>query len=394
MNFKFLLFIGFALFAFTNLHAHQRSESFSKWSIVESKEDVNVSVVFTVKLSVLSKIFPNKIKDWESFVTSEVLNGFVIKENCIEEENIESFISPQNNSFNIAWTYKCDQPLTNIVNNTFFDQDPSHSHIARFSLHDMVLPEVLFTESSRSATFKVKSTENKEITSFQDYFILGINHIASGFDHIAFLLGLILLNRHFKSLLLAITGFTLGHSLTLALGVLGIVTPMSNWVEAVIGFSIALIALEALSKETTQFVIYTKGLFFFWGVLFFLMLVFGFGGNLLGFIGLCLFSISYFLLVTLKKINLSLFVTTLFGLVHGFGFGGYLSEIGFSEGRFFNALLGFNLGVEAGQIAILIVLIGTMILLNKTKIKYEGMRAFMACLLISVGTFWFLERSF
>ena len=91
---------------------------------------------------------------------------------------------------------------------------------------------------------------------------------------------------------------------------------------------------------------------------------------------------------------IQLFVTTLFGLVHGFGFGGYLSEIGFSEGRFFNALLGFNLGVEAGQIAILIVLIGTMTLFNKTKIRYEGTRALMACLLISVGTFWFLERSF
>ena len=377
-----------------DLEAHQRSESFSKWSSVESEDSVNISATFTIKLSVLSKIFPDNYANWESLVINTVLKGFVLPNSCVLADKVESFVSPQNSTMNISWSYRCDEILKEIINNTFFDEDQSHSHIARFSNNQTEFPEVLFTSSARSASFETKNQENLEVTSFKDYFFLGLNHISSGFDHLAFLLGLILLNRRIKDLLIAVTGFTLGHSLTLALGVLGVVTPLSVWVEAVIGFSIALIALEAIAKETKQFSVYIFGLCLFWVILFLFTLINNLNLSILGLIGLALFSISYLTLVTFQKMNLSLFITCLFGLVHGFGFGGYLSEVGFAEDRLLNALLGFNVGVEVGQLAILSIIIGVILIIESIKFNYIiFLRPLLACLLVSLGIFWFLERS-
>jgi hypothetical protein len=377
-----------------DLEAHQRSESFSKWSSVESEDSVNISATFTIKLSVLSKIFPDNYANWESRVINTVLKGFVLPNSCVLADKVESFVSPQNSTMNISRSYICDEILKEIINNNFFDEDQSHSLIARFSNNQTEFPEVLFTSSARSASFETKNQENLEITSFKDYFFLGFNHISSGFDHLAFLLGLILLNRKIKDLLIAVTGFTLGHSLTLALGVLGVVTPLSVWVEAVIGFSIALIALEAIAKETKQFYLYIFGLCLFWIILFLFTLINNLNLSIVGLIGLALFSISYLTLVTFQKTNLSFFITCLFGLVHGFGFGGYLSEVGFAEDRLLNALLGFNVGVEVGQLAILSIIIGVIFIIESIKFNYIiFLRPLLACLLVSLGIFWFLERS-
>ena len=394
MSLRYFLLILALISLNIDLEAHQRSESFSKWSSVESEDSVNISATFTIKLSVLSKIFPDNYANWESRVINTVLKGFVLPNSCVLADKVESFVSPQNSTMNISWSYRCDEILKEIINNTFFDEDQSHSHIARFSNNQTEFPEVLFTSSARSASFETKNQENLEVTSFKDYFFLGLNHISSGFDHLAFLLGLILLNRRIKDLLIAVTGFTLGHSLTLALGVLGIVTPLSVWVEAVIGFSIALIALEAIAKETKQFSVYIFGLCLFWVILFLFTLINNLNLSILGLIGLALFSISYLTLVTFQKTNLSLFITCLFGLVHGFGFGGYLSEVGFAEDRLLNALLGFNVGVEVGQLAILSIIIGVILIIESIKFNYIiFLRPLLACLLVSIGIFWFLERS-
>jgi hypothetical protein len=396
VSLRFLLFISI-VFLSLNLSSHQRSESFSKWSITQSELDKSqvITATFTVKLTVLAKMYPDLLGDWESRIIKEVLEGFVLPSNCISSKDIESFISNQNGSFNISWHYSCEEPITEIDNNTFFDQDLSHSHIARFTLDSMELPEILFTASSRHTSLKMENDKSFQGTSFLDYLLLGLQHISSGFDHLAFLIGLILLNRRLKSLFIAVTGFTIGHSLTLVLGVLGFVTPMTNWVEAVIGFSIALIALELILKETGQTYFYLKCLSIFWGILFLLIFSLNINISLMGLIGLSIFSLTYLYLVTIEKVRLSLFITTLFGLVHGFGFGGYLSQVGFQESRFLNALLGFNLGVELGQLLIIGFILFISFIFNKKIMNLpSSFRPYMGCLLVGVGTFWFLERSF
>ena len=109
-----------------------------------------------------------------------------------------------------------------------------------------------------------------------------------------------------------------------------------------------------------------------------------------------LFTVSYFNLSnSLRNSNLSLAVTTLFGLVHGFGFAGTLAEVGLPEDRIVSALLGFNLGVEAGQIAIvLLFLLVASWVRNIQIMRTLNLEPLTAVFLASLGSFWFIERIF
>jgi hypothetical protein len=132
------------------------------------------------------------------------------------------------------------------------------------------------------------------------YLALGVEHILIGIDHVLFVLGLVLLVGWRRRLLLAITGFTLAHSLTLAATAL----PQGP-VEACIALSIVLLAVELVDERPT---------------------------------------------LTRRLPGVVAFA---FGLLHGFGFAGALQEIGVPPDRAWLSLLGFNLGVEAGQLLII-----------------------------------------
>jgi hypothetical protein len=142
------------------------------------------------------------------------------------------------------------------------------------------------------------------------YGILGIEHILGGFDHLMFVLSLLFLVGFNKKLVFTISAFTLAHSLTLALSALGWLTLRSPPVEATIALSIMLVAGEALNKEQT--------LSRQWPAL----------------------------------------VAFLFGLVHGLGFAGALASIGLPQNHLFVALLTFNLGVEVGQLFVVVIAFG------------------------------------
>jgi hydrogenase/urease accessory protein HupE len=137
------------------------------------------------------------------------------------------------------------------------------------------------------------------------YVVLGVEHILSGWDHLLFVISLLLLVGFNKRLITTVTAFTVAHSLTLGLSALGWLTLRSPPVEATIALSILLVCGEALRKPGSL----TQR----WPAL----------------------------------------VAFLFGLVHGLGFAGALREIGLPEQHFFVALLTFNLGVEAGQLLVL-----------------------------------------
>ena len=139
------------------------------------------------------------------------------------------------------------------------------------------------------------------------YVVLGVEHILGGFDHLMFVLALLFLVSFNRRLVLTISAFTLAHSLTLALSALGLLTLRSPPVEATIALSIMLVAAEALHKEQT--------LSRRWPAV----------------------------------------VAFLFGLVHGLGFAGALSDIGLPQNHLFVALLTFNVGVELGQLLVVAV---------------------------------------
>ena len=151
----------------------------------------------------------------------------------------------------LKWRQVCDKEPVEILFNLFFSEDPAHVHIATINIDDQPYPEKIFTVSSRS--WNESSALNKEqasaYSSFYDYLELGVKHILTGLDHIAFLVGLLLLKLKRKNLIIVITGFTIGHSITLALGALNYITPASLFVEALIGYSIVIVAIECVACQ-------------------------------------------------------------------------------------------------------------------------------------------------
>ena len=382
----------------SSVSAHQRSESYSKVLINHYENNFEVETVFSIQLSVLSKMQWPLSSNWEQEVLSHVKSNFYIDSECEFKETPKFFTSTTTGYIRLSWSEECQGEVVKLKNNAFFDLDTTHAHISTFKIDGQSYPEKLFTSQSRSWQEGVldRNRGNENEGSIWDYFLLGIKHISTGYDHIAFLLGIILLNRRKRSLLIAITGFTLGHSLTLALGVMNFVSPSTSFVESLIGYSILLISLEFLAKETEQYELYSKSIFFISIPFLIFYSFFGINSYLLGLFGIVLFTISYFNLSNrLRDFNLSIAVTALFGLVHGFGFAGTLTEVGLPEDRIVSALLGFNLGVEIGQITIVLLFFLIVSLLRNIQyLRGLSLEPLAAVFLASLGSFWFIERIF
>jgi hypothetical protein len=175
------------------------------------------------------------------------------------------------------------------------------------------------------------------------FFELGIEHILTGLDHILFILALILGGGRIGSLLGIVTAFTVGHSITLGLAVLGLVRPPTWLVEPLIAASIAYVACENIVLQRTPSRRWLVGL--------------------------------------------------LFGFVHGFGFAGALIELELPPETLFSSLLFFNLGVEAGQAMIIALLFPALLLLSRFEWKRQAVTVISAVVLVAaVGLL--AERTF
>jgi len=200
-----------------------------------------------------------------------------------------------------------------------------------------------------SAVFNIPARDG-ESTVFRSYTALGIEHILTGWDHLLFVLGLVLLVTNRKRLLLAITGFTIGHSITLALAVLGFVFIDGRPVEAIVALSIVLLGVENIRYRRTG--------------------------------------------IETLAIQRPWLVSTAIGLVHGLGFAGALSEFGLPAYAEYLSLFAFNLGVELGQLAFVACVIATAFLLNRANQKLLVPIQTAAIWLVGVsGAYWLVERS-
>ena len=290
--------------------------------------------------------------------------------------------------------------ILSIENKSFFDASAGHIHFARIKINSNDWEETIFTSTRKKNEFSLISGKNQQsaLEVFFDYIKLGFEHILLGFDHLAFLMTLLLISLNLKKVFLTVTGFTIGHSVTLALAALGLIQPSTVAIEALIGFTILLVASQALLLENEKSGIFLKSSLCFLITLGLASIIFGGIVSPLTWIGLIIFTISYAYLVETKKdaeaYNPAL--TLVFGLIHGFGFASVLLELGLPKGKTVSALFGFNLGVELGQILVVVLAISTLYVLGKTKlINYkENLYNISALLLVALGTFWFVGRIF
>ncbi|MDB0054393.1 HupE/UreJ family protein, partial [Candidatus Pelagibacter sp.] len=178
------------------------------------------------------------------------------------------------------------------------------------------------------------------------YIDLGFKHIVpKGLDHILFVLALFLLSSKLKPLILQVSIFTLSHTITLFLGALNIIYVSPQIVEPIIALSICFVAVENLFTE--------------------------------------------------RLMKIRPYVIFFFGLLHGLGFAGILNEIGVADRSFIVSLISFNIGVELGQIAVIILSYIFIALAFQKKKWYRNLVTRPLSIIIAlVGFYWFIQRLF
>ncbi|WP_457103730.1 HupE/UreJ family protein [Methylobacterium sp. P5_C11] len=180
------------------------------------------------------------------------------------------------------------------------------------------------------------------------YLGLGVEHILTGIDHLLFVLALLMLTTGTWRLVKTVTAFTVAHSITLGLATLGIVHVPPRPVEAVIALSIVFVAAEILHARRGQ-------------------------------VGLAA--------------RMPWIVAFAFGLLHGFGFAGALSQIGLPEGQIPVALLFFNLGVEAGQLLFIAGVLALVAVAKRLRVAWPAWAETVPPYVIgTVAMFWVIQR--
>lgn len=238
----------------------------------------------------------------------------------------------------------------------FFDIDPQHKGLLKLQ-YGGNSSAAIFSPEKAEQVFILKSPD--KLSQFLDYGREGVWHIWIGFDHILFLLALLLpavvyregkkwlavaaFKPAFWSVLKIVTAFTVAHSITLTLATLGLISLPSRWVEATIAASVVIAAINnifPLFKERRWVMAFA------------------------------------------------------FGLIHGFGFASVLSDLGLPREALGLALVGFNLGVELGQLAIVAAFLPTIYVLRQTWFYKRVILLGGSVLIAILASIWFAERAF
>jgi hydrogenase/urease accessory protein HupE len=252
----------------------------------------------------------------------------------------------QEGSLYSDWRYDCAQPLVGAkvglsgLDRTVTDALVRIAPLARQVQAARLTSAAPMTEvAARAGAMQVAGT----------YFVLGIEHILSGYDHLLFVLSLVLLLGGGWVVARTVTAFTIAHSITLVGATLGFLGVSQRPVEICIALSIVFLAVEVVKRDLAQPRLSER---IPWAVAF------------------------------------------LFGLLHGFGFAGALAEIGMPEGEVPAALLTFNLGVEAGQLAIVVVALGVLALLGRISRAVRRISERFAAYTIGItASFWLIARA-
>jgi hydrogenase/urease accessory protein HupE len=229
-----------------------------------------------------------------------------------------------------------------------------HRHIARMQAGTVTVEGVLYrghdtleidappSPSPSPSSSPSPSPSNRAAgPGFLAFLRMGIEHILTGYDHLVFLFGLILVGGRVRSLVGVVTAFTVAHSITLALAALDVWSPPPRVIEPAIALSIAYIGFENFFVKSAE-----------------------------------------------KRWR----ITFPFGLVHGFGFAGALREIELPRAQIPVALVSFNLGVEVGQLAVMAIVLPVVLFLRKREWFKSRAVKVLSVAVTGAGVVWFVER--
>jgi len=263
-------------------------------------------------------------------------------------------VVPDRQSLRLAFTVTGARPGRVGIRAYLFPHDPIHQTFVNI-YEDTALRHQAILDATRQTADYYSGSVQGRMSVVRTFVASGIEHILIGPDHILFLIGLLLLGGSFKRLALIVTSFTIGHSITLSLAALDILSPSSRFIEPLIALTIVVVgadnilvlrnaAGEAAEREAT---------------------------------------------------DIRAWLAAAFGLIHGFGFAYVLKEFGLPQAALGWSLFAFNLGVEVGQLLI-VGIVTSVLLLVRRHSSAAAHRVAMAgsIAVILAGLYWFVERVF
>ena len=323
-------------------------------------DSIGVQIVLAVKdTETIFDLDPNhynRVTTSELSANQEAIKRY-LEQACVFRANGEK-VAPstirssvdESNNLELALSYPIREPATVTIEFALItDMQPGHRmFVSVWNSAGNLIAERLLTQAAPELRFSTGEAKGEgapvKLPSFLGFIKLGVEHIGTGYDHLLFLFALLIVTRNFRSSIMVITCFTLAHSVTLAAATFNLVNLPSRITEPLIAATIVYVGVENIWRKGDP-----HGR---WA------LTFG------------------------------------FGLVHGFGFASVLREMGVGAhgGGVALPLLGFNLGVEVGQLAVAAVLLPVIWKLRTTPVFVN--RAVPACsaLVALLGGYWLIQR--
>lgn len=381
-----------------NLLAHTRSVSYSNWLITESE----LIMTFTVPTREVTKLGEYKVlyPDLTASLEKHLLNSILSYPQLGLTKT--TTLRTEQGTVGIEHTYSLESnDLLKIQIDSFFDIAPGHTHYATLKNKNGNMKTVIITQKDRLIEIFSEKTETssqgfKDI--FSGYINLGFFHILSGLDHLVFLLVLLLLCTSLKQLIFTATGFTIGHSVTLFMAASNLIIPDMKIIESLIGLTIVITSIEAIRLPILELKTLRRLVTASFALALALSIFSSLFENTFLIVGVGLLTISLLMLIEDEDISSKYrpALAAIFGTIHGFGFANVLSEIQIIKSNFLIALLGFNIGVELGQILVLTFLWMAFLFIknNLQKSQFLEIRSVLSSILLAIGLYWFITRSF
>ena len=253
-------------------------------------------------------------------------------------------------SLRLAFTVSGGRPGHIGIHAYLFPYDPVHQTFINVYEDSALKLQAILDAAHQDTAYYSGSTQGKWAV-VRTFVVSGIEHILIGPDHILFLIGLLLLGGSLARLSLIVTAFTIGHSITLSLAALDVVSPPARFIEPLIALTIVVVGADNLlvlrAARTPEE----------------------------------------------KAADLRPLLAAVFGLIHGFGFAYVLKEFGLPQTALGWSLFAFNLGVEIGQLLIVAVVAGLLLMVRTRSATLASRIALLGSVaVILAGTYWFVER--
>lgn len=260
-------------------------------------------------------------------------------------------VVPDRQSLRLSFTASGERPGRISLRAYMFPHDPIHQTFVNIYEETALRHQAILDTTRQTADYYSGSVQGR-LSVVGTFVASGIEHILIGPDHILFLIGLLLLGGTLKRLALIVTSFTIGHSITLSLAALDMVSPPAQFIEPLIALTIVVVGADNVlvlrSRDAAR-----------------------------------------------QATDIRAWLAAGFGLIHGFGFAYVLKEFGLPQAALGWSLFAFNLGVEIGQLLIVGVVAGALFVVRRQSAAAAHWVALAGSIaVILAGLYWFVERVF